>query len=80
MYNQTLSLAESEPNWEEIAKAQSGLAHVAVINGNFSEAKELLLEAKKVFLLSKNSKQVDLIQGWLVKLEEKMNNERKREK
>ncbi|MDJ0692696.1 MAG: tetratricopeptide repeat protein [Xenococcaceae cyanobacterium MO_188.B32] len=75
-YEKTLSLAESEPNWEEIAKAQSGLAHVAVINGNFSEAKELLLEAKKVFLLSKNDSQVNLIQGWLVKLEEKMNNKK----
>ncbi len=71
-YQQTLSLAESEQNWEEIAKAQAGLAHVAVINGNLSEARELLIEAQEFYRLSENSEQVDLIQGWLVKLEEKM--------
>lgn len=71
-YDQVLSLAESEQNWEEIAKTKVGLAHLAVIEGNLSEARELLLEAQKVFRLTENSEQVDLIQGWLVKLEEKM--------
>lgn len=72
-YQQTLSLAESEQNGQEIAKAKSGLAHVAVIKGNLSEARGLLLEAQEFYRLSENSEQVELIQGWLVKLEEKMN-------
>jgi tetratricopeptide (TPR) repeat protein len=71
-YQNVILQAESENNLFEIAVAQEGLAHVAVIDGNFTKAKELLLEARQAYQFVGDGKQVELIQGWLEKLESKL--------
>jgi tetratricopeptide (TPR) repeat protein len=71
-YQKVILLAESEKNYFEIAAAQEGLAHVAVIKGDFSEAEEFLLKAKQGYQIAGDGQQVDLIQGWLEKLESKL--------
>jgi Flp pilus assembly protein TadD len=71
-YKKVILLAESEKNHFEIAAAQAGLAHVAVIKGNFSKARKFLLEAKQGYQIAGDGQQVDLIQGWLEKLESKL--------
>jgi tetratricopeptide (TPR) repeat protein len=68
-YQKVILLAESEKNPFEIPAAQEGLAHVAVIKGDFSEARKFLLEAKQGYQIAGDGKQVELIQGWLEKLE-----------
>ncbi|ELS05144.1 hypothetical protein Xen7305DRAFT_00048850 [Xenococcus sp. PCC 7305] len=70
-YQRVILLAEAENNLSEIAAAQVGLAHLAVSEGNFSEAAGLLEKAQEVYELMENSQQFDLIQGWLVELEKK---------
>ncbi len=72
-YQKTIFLAESEKHWEEMVTAKVGLAQVAVIKGHLSSARELLIEAQKISQLSGDEQQADLIQGWLVKLAEKLN-------
>ena len=71
-YQKVILLAESENNYFEIAAAKEGLAHVAVTNGNFSEARELLLEAIQGYQIAGDGRQVEVIQGWLEKLESKL--------
>jgi hypothetical protein len=71
-YQKVILLAESEKNHFEIAAAQAGLAHVAVIKDDFSEARKFLLEAKQGYQIAGDGRQVDLIQGWLEKLESKL--------
>lgn len=71
-YQKVILLAESEKNHFEIAAAQEGLAHVAVIKSDFSKAKEFLLEAKQGYQIIGDGKQVQLIQDWLSQLESKL--------
>ena len=71
IYQKTILLAEAENNLSEKAAAQVGLAHLAVSEGNYSEATILLEKAQEVYKLMENSQQLDLIQGWLVELEKK---------
>jgi hypothetical protein len=68
-YQQTILLAESVQNVEEVTSAKVGLAQVAISDRNLAEARELLLEAQKIAQLSGDKQQANLIQGWLVKLE-----------
>ena len=70
-YQRAVLLAETENNFSEIAVAQVGLAHLAVSEGNFSEATGLLVKAQEVYKFMGNSQQLDLIQGWLVELNRK---------
>jgi len=70
-YQQMILLAEAENNLSEVAAGWVGLAHLAVIGGNFSEARGFLEKAQEVYQLMGNSQQFDLIQSWLVELEKK---------
>ncbi len=70
-YQQGMLLAESENNLSETATTQVGLAHLAVSEGNFSEAKRLLEKAREAYQLMEDDKQLDLMQGWLIELEKK---------
>ena len=71
IHQKAILLAEAENNLSETAAAQVGLANLAVIGENFSEATGLLEKAQEVYSLMGNSQQLDLIQGWLVELEKK---------
>ena len=75
IYQKGILLAESENNLSETAAAQVGLAHLAVSEGNFSEAKRLLEKALEAYQLMEDDKQLDLIQGWLIELEKKSKRE-----
>ncbi|MGK7893137.1 MAG: tetratricopeptide repeat protein [Xenococcus sp. (in: cyanobacteria)] len=68
IYQQVILLAEAENNLSETAAAQVGLAHLAVSEGNFSEAAGLLEKAQEVYKLMENSQQFDLIRDWLIEL------------
>ncbi len=74
-YQEGILLAESENNLSETAAAQVGLAHLAVGEGNFSEAKRLLEKAREAYQLMEDDKQLDLMQGWLIELEKKSKRE-----
>lgn len=63
--------AEAEKNYFEIAAAQEGLAHGAVIKGNFSEAREFLVKAQQDYQVDGDEKKVELVQGWLEQLQSK---------
>lgn len=71
-YQKGILLAESENNLSETAAAQVGLAHLAVSEGNFSEAKRLLEKAREAYQLMEDDRQLDLIQGWLIELEKRI--------
>lgn len=68
VYQRAISLAESENNLSEIAATQVGLAHVAVSQEDFAQAKNLLEEAKKAYQSIESNTQVDLVKDWLVEL------------
>ncbi|MGK7898719.1 MAG: tetratricopeptide repeat protein [Xenococcus sp. (in: cyanobacteria)] len=70
-YQKAILLAEAENNLSETAAAQVGLAHLAVSEGNFLEAIGLLGKAQEVYKLMENSQQLNLIQDWLMELEQK---------
>lgn len=70
-YQRVVLLAEAENNLSETAAAQVGLAHLAVSEGNLSEARGLLEKAQEVYKLMGNSQQFDLIEGWLIELGKK---------
>ena len=75
IYQQGLSLAESQNNLWETAAARVGLAHLAVSEGNFSAATRLLEKAREAYQLMEDDKQLDLVQGWLVELAKKSKRE-----
>ncbi len=77
-YQQGLLLAESENNLSETAAAQVGLAHLAVSEGNFSEAIRLLEKAREAYQLMEDDKQFDLMQGWLIELSKRLKSEERR--
>ncbi len=68
-YQKGILLAESTNNLSETAAAQVGLAHLAVSEGNCSEAKRLLEKAREAYQLMEDYKHFDLMQGWLIELE-----------
>jgi hypothetical protein len=74
-YQQAILLGESANNLAEIASAQLGLAHVAVMEGNLSEAKTLLEKVEKAYQLMEDDKQLELIQGWIIELEKRSKTE-----
>ncbi len=70
-YQKGILLAEAANNLSETAAAQVGMAHLAVSEGNFSEATRLLEKAREAYQLMEDDKQLDLMQGWLIELEKK---------
>ncbi len=64
-YLQSLELAKSRENIEEIAASQTGLASVAVINQQLETAKTLLSQAQENYKRSGKLSDADLVQGYL---------------
>ena len=77
-YQKGILLAESEKNLSETVAAPVGLAHLAVSERNFSEATRLLEKAREAYQLMEDDRQLDLMQGWLIALEQESQREEKK--
>lgn len=68
-YQSAINLAQEASDWQNQASAAAGLANIAAAQGDRTAAGQWLRQAKEGYVMSGDTRQVELVDQWLRKLE-----------
>lgn len=68
-YQASVNLAQATCDYQNQASAAVGLANIAIAKGDRALAEQWLMEAKEGYVMSEDIRQADMVDQWLLKLE-----------